>query len=69
MRIGVRKPSLSKRINARTSIKNKWYIELESKCLEDMVGSAILRNLCTTRYITEPPLTYLRYLRSYSSKE
>ena len=59
MKFGPRKPSLKKRISARTSIKRQIVHGEDLRCPEDMDGLEILRNMYITRSTIELHLMYL----------
>ena len=68
MKFGPRKPSLNKRVAARASIKRQVSIGVDLRCLGDMAGLEILRNMPTTKFIIEQPLMFLNCLRNYLNK-
>lgn len=61
MKFGLRTPSLKRSVRARTTGRAKRAIKkaiIPGYGKKELVGSRILRRLCTTRYITRHPLVF-----------
>lgn len=64
MKLGFRKPSIKKRISARTSIKRQVIHKQVLRCLGEKAGLEILGNICITKFTIKPALIYSRSLKN-----